>query len=85
MQDEYMSTAEARLEMQKIMSKMLTMIQSDCTSPQVVEDTVVIALQCETEAKSIMANLEAMDDLELTDTEVSEFSETPETVETSVY
>jgi hypothetical protein len=35
------------------------MIQDQSKEAQIVEDTVVIALECESEAKSIMAALEA--------------------------
>ena len=58
-QDDYMSQAETRLEYQKTMARILNMIQDASKEPQIVEDTVVIALECEAESKSIMAALEA--------------------------
>lgn len=58
-QDEYMTQAETRLEFQKTMARILNMIQDSSKEPQIVEDTVVIALECEAEAKSVMAALEA--------------------------
>jgi hypothetical protein len=62
MQDQYMTKAESRLEVQKAMAKILNMIQDECKDPQIVEDTIVIALECEAEAKSEMAALDAMDE-----------------------
>jgi myosin V len=58
-QDEYMTQAETRLEYQKTMARILNMIQDQSKEAQIVEDTVCIALACESEAKSIMAALEA--------------------------
>jgi len=58
-QDEYMGQAETRLEYQKTMARILNMIQDKSKDPQLVEDTVCVALECESEAKSIMAALEA--------------------------
>ena len=58
-QEEYMTQAETRLEYQKTMARILNMIQDTSKDPGIVEDTVVIALECEAEAKSIMAELEA--------------------------
>lgn len=58
-QEEYMSQAETRLEYQKTMARILNMIQDQSKEKQLVEDTVVIALECEAEAKAIMAALEA--------------------------
>eukprot|EP00527_Entomoneis_sp_CCMP2396_P003980 CAMPEP_0198149142 /NCGR_PEP_ID=MMETSP1443-20131203/45149_1 /TAXON_ID=186043 /ORGANISM="Entomoneis sp., Strain CCMP2396" /LENGTH=1107 /DNA_ID=CAMNT_0043814071 /DNA_START=17 /DNA_END=3340 /DNA_ORIENTATION=- len=58
-QEEYMSQAETRLEYQKSMARILNMIQDQSKEQQLVEDTVVIALECEAEAKAIMAALEA--------------------------
>jgi myosin-5 len=61
-QDDYMTQAETRLEYQKTMARILNMIQEASKEPQIVEDTVVIALECEAESKSIMAALEAETD-----------------------
>ena len=58
-QDDYMGQAETRLEYQKTMARILNMIQDKSKDPQLVEDTVCVALECESEAKSIMAALEA--------------------------
>ena len=58
-QDQYMAQAETRLEYQKTMARILNMIQDSSKEPQIVEDTVVIALECESESKTIMAALEA--------------------------
>jgi chromosome segregation ATPase len=65
MQDKYMTKAENRLTLQKGMAKILDMIQSECKDSQIVEDAVVVALECDTEAKSEMAALGAMDEEEL--------------------
>jgi predicted nuclease with TOPRIM domain len=69
MQDQYMSEAENRLKIQQGLAKILNMVQGDCKDPQVVEDS--IALECESEAKSKMASLDAMDE-DLTETDVSD-------------
>ena len=58
-QEDYMAQAETRLEYQKTMARILNMIQDKSKEQQLVEDTVVIALECEAEAKAIMAALEA--------------------------
>lgn len=58
MQDKYMDQAETRLELQKTMARILNMIQDSCKDADIIEDTVVIALECEADAKSEMAALE---------------------------
>jgi myosin-5 len=58
-QTDYMMQAETRLEFQKTMARILNMIQERSKEPQIVEDSVIIALECEAESKSIMAALEA--------------------------
>ena len=58
MQDKYMDVASARLELQRSMARILNMIQDSCRNANVVEEIVVLALQCETEAKSEMVALE---------------------------
>jgi len=58
-QDLYMSQAETRLEYQKAMARILTIIQDSSEEAQLIEDTVVLALEAESESKSIMAELEA--------------------------
>jgi hypothetical protein len=62
-QDDYMTQAETRLEYQKTMARILTMIQDRSKDAQLVEDTVVFALGCESEAKGVMAALEAETEL----------------------
>lgn len=57
-QGRYMEQASARLEFQRTMARILSLIQDDCKDANIVEDVVVLALQCETEAKSEMAALE---------------------------
>jgi hypothetical protein len=71
MQDQYMSEAENRLKMQQGLAKILNIVQGDCKDKQIVEDSIIIALECESEAKTQMASLEAMDE-DLTDTDVSD-------------
>ena len=58
-QDDYMIHAETRLEYQKAMARILATIQERSKEPRLVEDTVMLALGCESEAKGIMAALEA--------------------------
>merc|ERR1712150_160471 len=58
-QKEYMNTAEARLEFQKTMARILNLIQDNCKDTQLVEDTVCLAFDCERESKIRMAGLEA--------------------------
>ena len=59
MQDQYMEQAQARLNLQKTMARVLRLIQDDAKNPDIVEDTVVIALECESDCKAEMASLEA--------------------------
>jgi myosin-5 len=58
-QKEYMNTAEARLEFQKTMARILNLIQDNCKDVQLIEDTVCLAFDCERESKIRMAGLEA--------------------------
>merc|ERR1712232_425187 len=58
-QKEYMSTAEARLEFQKTMARILNLIQGGCKNNQLIEDTVCLALDCEKDSKATMAVLDA--------------------------
>jgi myosin-5 len=58
-QDDYMTQAETRLEYQKTMARILNMIQDTCKDASLIEDTTCVALECEAEAKTIMADLEA--------------------------
>lgn len=57
-QDQYMAQATTRLEYQRTLARVLNLIQDRCRNGNVVEDAVVLALQCETEAKAEMAALE---------------------------
>eukprot|EP00977_Amphora_coffeiformis_P004681 scaffold1001_cov169-Amphora_coffeaeformis.AAC.28 len=57
-QDMYMDQANARLELQRSMARILNLIQENCRDGSIVEEAIVLALQCESEAKSEMAALE---------------------------
>ena len=73
MQDKYMEQAQARLELQRNMARILNRIQEDCKDPNIVEEAVILALQCETEAKSEMVALEvATGEPGLADSDVSD-------------
>jgi chromosome segregation ATPase len=74
MQDKYMAEAENRLKMQQGMAKILNLVQGACKEPDVVEDSLVIALECETEAKSEMDALDEMDEDRI-ETDVSDSEE----------
>jgi myosin heavy subunit len=54
----YLAEAEARLAYQKTMAQIVGAIQDKCRDPQLVEDVVIMALECEAEAKSERAALE---------------------------
>ena len=73
-QDQYMEQAEARLEYQRGMARIIDMIQERCRQQQATEDAVVIALQCEAEAKAIMSALDAETEPNLLLSDVSEGS-----------
>ena len=62
-QEKYMEVANGRLRAQKGLAHILTLIQENCKKADLVEECVVLALNCESNAKAIMASL---------DTEVSE-------------
>jgi predicted nuclease with TOPRIM domain len=55
----YLAEAEARLAYQKTMAQIVGAIQDKCRDAQLVEDVVIMALECEAEAKSERAALEA--------------------------
>jgi myosin heavy subunit len=76
MQDQYMEQAQARLNLQKAMAKVLRLIQDGANNPDVVEETVVIALECESDCKAEMAALEAQTSFSsgLVHTDISEGS-----------
>jgi len=54
----YLAEAEARLAYQKEMSKIIGHIQDRCRDAQIVEDVVILALECEACAKAARAALE---------------------------
>lgn len=60
-QSYYIAEAEARLAAQKRMAAIVGTIQDKCRDPQLVEDAVIMALECEAEAKSERAALDAQD------------------------
>ena len=55
----YLAEAEARLAYQKTMASIVGSIQDKCRDAQLVEDVVIMALECEAEAKAERAALEA--------------------------
>jgi myosin V len=55
----YLAEAEARLAYQKTMAQIVGSVQDKCRDAQLVEDVVIMALECEAEAKSERAALEA--------------------------
>jgi len=74
MQEKYMDVAQARLELQRTLARILTMIQDNSKDPNVVEDTVVIALGCEADCKAEMAALEVEPTPGLVDSDISNSS-----------
>lgn len=54
----YLAEAEARLAYQKTMAQIVGTIQDKCRDAQLVEDVVIMALECEAEAKSERAALD---------------------------
>ena len=55
----YDAEAKIRVEYQKAMSRIMEMIQDECDDAQLVEDILVLALECESEAKSELEAAEA--------------------------
>mmetsp|Transcript_25322 Transcript_25322/g.51923 ORF Transcript_25322/g.51923 Transcript_25322/m.51923 type:complete len:1182 (+) Transcript_25322:101-3646(+) len=55
----YDAEAEIRTNYQKSLAEIMEMIQDDCEDAQLVEDILVLALECESEAKSELAAVEA--------------------------
>jgi len=51
--------AQIRVNYQKSMSEIMEMIQDECDDAQLTEDILVLALECESEAKSELAVVEA--------------------------
>jgi len=58
-QSYYLEEAEARLAYQKTMAQVVGIIQDKCRDPQLVEDIVIMALECEAEAKCERAALDS--------------------------
>jgi len=54
----YLSEAEIRLSFQKTMAQIVTTIQDRCRDPQIVEDTIIMALKCEGDAKASRAAMD---------------------------
>merc|ERR1712003_535301 len=57
-QSYYLAEAEARLAYQKTMAQVVGIVQDKCKDAQLVEDIVIMALECEAEAKSERATLD---------------------------
>ncbi|KAL7577779.1 hypothetical protein ACA910_010536 [Epithemia clementina (nom. ined.)] len=74
-QEKYVAQAEARLEYQKTMARIMEMIQERSRKRSLTEHAVVVALNCEAETKSIMCALEAETEPNLLMSDVSEVSE----------
>merc|ERR1712194_852324 len=55
----YDAEAEIRVNYQKAMAEIMEMIQDNCDDAQLTEDILVLALECESEAKSELAAAEA--------------------------
>jgi myosin-5 len=55
----YNTEANIRLQYQKTMAQILDVFQDNCKDPDLVEDVVCIALECESEAKAALAAAEA--------------------------
>merc|ERR1711971_1053909 len=55
----YDAEAQIRVNYQKSMSEIMEMIQDQCDDAQLTEDILVLALECESEAKSELAAAEA--------------------------
>jgi hypothetical protein len=55
----YDAEAQIRVNYQKAMAQIMEMIQDQCDDAQLTEDILVLALECESEAKSELAAAEA--------------------------
>merc|ERR1712019_225288 len=55
----YDAEAQIRKNYQKSMTEIMEMIQDQCDDAQLTEDILVLALECESEAKSELAAAEA--------------------------
>lgn len=57
-QSYYLSEAEARLAYQKTLAQIVGTIQEKCKDAKLVEDVVLMALECESESKEERAKAE---------------------------
>jgi len=55
----YNAEAQIRLQYQKTLAQILDVFQDNCKDPDLVEDVVCAALECESEAKALLAAAEA--------------------------
>merc|ERR1712238_619445 len=55
----YNAEAQIRLQYQKTLAQILDVFQDNCKDPDLVEDVVCSALECESEAKALLAAAEA--------------------------
>ncbi|KAL3924550.1 MAG: hypothetical protein SGILL_000975 [Bacillariaceae sp.] len=55
----YNAEAQIRLQYQKTLAQILDVFQDNCKDPDLVEDVVCVALECESEAKALLAAAEA--------------------------
>lgn len=58
-QEFYNSEAQIRLQYQKTLAQILDVFQDNCKDADLVEDVVCVALECESEAKALLAAAEA--------------------------
>jgi myosin V len=61
LQSNYLGTAEQRLELQKTLAIILNTIQDNCKNRNLIETAFCLGHECETEAKCIMAKVEAIE------------------------
>jgi DNA repair exonuclease SbcCD ATPase subunit len=75
MQSKYMEEAKKRLQLQKSLATIITAVQSRVTNRNIVEESVITALQAESYSKCVMAGLDmATLEADLTGSELSESS-----------
>merc|ERR1712031_16249 len=55
----YNAEAQIRLQYQKTLAQILDVFQDNCNDADLVEDVVCVALECESEAKALLAAAEA--------------------------
>jgi len=58
-QEFYVAEAQIRLQYQKTLAQILDVFQDNCKNSDLVEDVVCVALECESEAKALLAAAEA--------------------------